>query len=126
MIAVDASVLIAHLNPADTHHEAAMTFFRAAIGEQLVVHPITLAEVLVAGVRIGRGAEMRTDLESLGVLVDENWGDSLRLAEIRVRTGLKMPDCCVLDVAVSNDAALATFDRTLANAARSMDVTVSP
>jgi len=50
----------------------------------------------------------------------------LRLAELRAASGLKLPDCCVLDIAISNHASLATFDDALAVAARRRDIAVLP
>ena len=79
---------------------------------------MTLAEVLVGGARTGRGAQMLADLLSTGIQVTlHDQDEPLRLAELRVTTGLKLPDCCVLDAAISNDASVATFDRALAAAA---------
>ncbi len=49
----------------------------------------------------------------------------LRLAELRATTGLKLPGCCVLDVAIRHQARLATFDDALAAAARQRGVTVA-
>jgi predicted nucleic acid-binding protein len=46
------------------------------------------------------------------------------LAELRVRTGLKLPDCCVLDVALQHRAAVATFDDRLARVARDLGLDV--
>ena len=40
-----------------------------------------------------------------------------RLAELRVITGLKMPDCCVLLAAEDGPASVASFDERLAQAA---------
>lgn len=56
MIALDASVFIAHLNPADPHHRTATAILLAGTPGQMLVHTVTLAEVLVGGVRIARGA----------------------------------------------------------------------
>jgi hypothetical protein len=70
----------------------------------LLVHALTLAEVLVGGVRIGKGVDMRADLQAAGIrLADRDDDESLHLAELRVTTGLKLPDCCVLDTAVTNE-----------------------
>lgn len=115
MIALDASVLIAHLNPADAHHRNATEILLAGPPGEMLVHTVTLAEVLVGGVRIGRGTAMRDDLHAAGIVIASHDDDEpLRLAELRATTRLKLPDCCVLDVAVRNRASLATFDRTLA------------
>ncbi len=81
----------------------------------MLVHTITLAEVLVGGVRIGQGASMRDDLRAAGITVaPHDDGEPLRLAELRAGGGLKLPDCCVLDVAIRHRATLATFDNALA------------
>ena len=114
MIALDASVIIAHLNGADPHHEAATEILLHGTSGRMLVHAMTLAEVLVGGVRIGQGASMRDDLRSAGVvLAPSDVDEPLRLAELRVSTRLKLPDCCVLDVAIHHRAMLATFDATL-------------
>lgn len=115
MIALDASVLIAHLNSADPHHRAATEVLLAGTPGEMLVHTITLAQVLVGGVRIGQGASMRDDIHAAGIAVAAHDDDEpLRLAELRSSSGLKLPDCCVLDVAIRHQASLATFDRALA------------
>lgn len=53
-------------------------------------------------------------------------GEPLRLAGLRVDTGLKLPDCCVLDIALGNRATLATFDDRLAQAAGRCGVRIIP
>ncbi len=119
MIALDASVLIAHLNPVDLHHKAATAILVDGTPGQMLVHTLTLAEVLVGGVRIGQGASMREDLRAAGIVVaPHDDGEPLRLAELRAISGLKLPDCCILDVAIHRQASLATFDEALATVAR--------
>jgi predicted nucleic acid-binding protein len=127
VIALDASVLIAHLNPTDQQHQAATAILLAGAPGQMLVHTVTLAEVLVGGVRIGQGASMRDDLRAAGIAVALHDDDEpLRLAELRATSGLKLPDCCVLDVALHHNASLATFDDALAAAARQRGVRVDP
>ncbi len=127
MIVVDASVLIAHLSPRDAHHDAATRLLVDAAAEPLLVHAITLAEVLIGGVRIGRGAEMLIDLQAAGIgLAPRDDDEPLRLAKLRVTGRLKLPDCCVLDATITNRAQLATFDQTLAVAARRLGVSTLP
>lgn len=127
MIALDASTLIAHLSQRDSHHAAATEILLNAPPGTLLVHPLTLAEVLVGGVRVGRGAAMRDHLRAAGIHVTPLDADEpLRLAELRAASGLKLPDCCVLDVAVHQQASLATFDMALAAAARRRGVVVLP
>lgn len=125
MITLDASVLIGHLTPHDAHHAAATEVLLGAAPGSMLVHSLTLAEVLVGGVRVGRGRALRDDIEAAGVrVVAPDPGEPLRLAELRVSTGLKMPDCCVLDVALRTASSLATFDDALASHARQRGVTL--
>lgn len=127
MIALDASVLVAHLFPFDAHHDAATSILLDAAEEPLLVHSLTMAEVLVGGVRIGKGAEMLADLLAAGIVIASRDDDEpLRVAELRATTGLKLPDCCVLDTAKANKAKLATFDGALATAAHRLGVFVLP
>jgi predicted nucleic acid-binding protein len=127
VIALDASVLIGHLSPHDAHHAAATEILLNAAPGSMLVHPLTLAEVLVGGVRVGRGQAMRDDLEAAGIrVVAPDAGEPLRLAELRVSTSLKLPDCCVLDVALRSDSSLATFDDALAAGARQRGVPLLP
>jgi predicted nucleic acid-binding protein len=127
LITLDASVVIAHLSPQDPHHEAATAYLREAADDDLVIHSLNLAEVLVGGVRVGRGEEMLHDLESIGLRVASRPdGEPLRLAALRASSGLKLPDCCALDTALSTRSTLATFDVFLARAAQERNVDVAP
>lgn len=70
---------------------------------------------------------MREDLDAAGVsVVAADAGEPLRLAELRISTGLKLPDCCVLDVALRTASSLATFDDALAAEARRRGVALLP
>lgn len=125
MIVLDASVILAHLTHRDAHHAAATDVLLAAAPGSMLVHTLTLAEVLVGAVRRGRAAVVHDDLRAAGVAVaSHDVGESLRLAELRADSGLKLPDCCVLDVALQHDASVATFDHALAAAARRRGVAV--
>ncbi|MCD2441453.1 type II toxin-antitoxin system VapC family toxin [Agromyces sp. SYSU K20354] len=125
MIVLDASVVIAHLAAGDAHHARATEFFREHAGDEFVVHTLTLTEILVGPMRVGRGADATRALASLGI---GEWappaGSAARLAQLRVDSGLKLPDCCVLDVAVESRHPLATFDARLAEAAVALGVPV--
>lgn len=69
---------------------------------------------------------MLDDPRSAGsVVAPYDDGELLRLAELRASSGLKLPDCCVPDVAIHHQASLATFDDTLAAAARTRSVPAS-
>ncbi|MEV1131800.1 type II toxin-antitoxin system VapC family toxin [Agromyces sp. NPDC049794] len=124
MIALDASVVIAHLSSRDSHHAAAGRFFRTQLDAEFVMHPLTLTEVLVGPVRAGAGSAAEHHLAELGIVEWAPRPGAARLARIRVETALKLPDCCVLDAALENGAALATFDERLAKAAETFGIDV--
>ncbi|MGH3773810.1 MAG: type II toxin-antitoxin system VapC family toxin [Pseudonocardiaceae bacterium] len=127
MITLDASLVIAHLYPHDLHHQAATGYLRESVDQGFLIHSLNLAEVLVGGVRAGRGQEMLTDLEAIGIHVaDRQDGEPLRLATLRAGSGLRLLDCCALDTALTTASILATFDDALAKAARQHHVTVAP
>ena len=112
MIVVDASVLIAFLDPNDGQHSAAVEILEDA-SPPLLVHPITAAEVLVAAVGNDAAPRCWADLTAIGVELDDTPIDPLLLAKLRAKTGCKMPDCCVLASAASRNTAVATFDERL-------------
>ncbi len=127
MITLEARVVIAHLYLQDRHHQAATEYLRASADQGFLIHSLNLAEVLVGGARVGRGQEMLTDLEAIGIhIADRQDGEPLRLANLRAASGLRLPDCCALDTALTTDSTLATFDDALAKAARQRHVTVAP
>jgi PIN domain. len=125
VIVLDASVVIAHFASNDAHHDAATAFFREHVDEAFLVHPLTLTEILVGPLRAGRETFVLRQLDALGIAEWAPPGASAeRLARIRVDTGLKLPDCCVLHAAVVTGAPLAAFDERLGRAAASIGAEV--
>jgi predicted nucleic acid-binding protein len=121
VIVVDASVLIAHLDARDVHHDAATAQLLDAADQQFGASSITLAEVLVAPARAGRLAEAQAALRALGVTELTLPDDAAeRLATLRVETELKLPACCALLAAENAGAAVLTFDDRLAREAERM------
>lgn len=119
MIILDASVLIAHLDRTDAHHDRAQQLLLDAADEDLAASPVTLAEVLVAPARAGQLDRATAALGVLGVRSVPLDADAhVRLAALRAGTGLKLPDCCVLLAAEQRRATMATFDDRLAAAGR--------
>ena len=112
IIVVDASVLIAFLDSNDAHHEAAVDLIESAV-PPLVVHPITAAEVLVAPLRQGLADQVWATLVAIGVELGDTPIDPMQLARLRVDTGCKLPDCCVVATALSLRVGVATFDERL-------------
>ncbi|MDR1152933.1 MAG: PIN domain-containing protein [Bifidobacteriaceae bacterium] len=122
MIALDASPLIGLLEPNDLHHAAATALLADTTGP-LLVHAITLAEILVAPARHGREAAVAADLAAIGVSVADLGADeALDMARLRARHGLKMPDICALATAIHTGAPLVTFDVKLATVALRLGV----
>ncbi len=118
MIVLDASVLIAHLDATDKHHDRASVLLLQVAGEPVGASLLTLAEVLVGPARAGqldRGTALLDQLDVASVHLDDD--APARLAMLRVGTNLKLPDCCVLLAAEQTHGAVATFDDRLANAA---------
>jgi len=114
---LDASVLLAHLDDTDPHTQAARTILAEA--DMLAVSTLTLGEVLVGAARAGRLDEQLAALAALEINeIPIEPGAGAGLARLRVDTGLRMPDCCVLHAAgVSGAEAVATRDGRLAHAA---------
>lgn len=118
MIVLDASVLIAHLDATDVHHERASALLVDVADEPMGASPLTLAEVLVGPARVGqldRAAAVVHQLEVKSVSLDED--APARLAMLRAGTNLKLPDCCVLLAAERTHGEVATFDDRLARVA---------
>jgi predicted nucleic acid-binding protein len=81
--------------------------------------------VLVGPVRAGQLDRATAALAQLQVTTVDLRADApARLAVLRAGTGLKLPDCCVLQAAEQAQAAIATFDDRLAAAARELGVDV--
>ncbi len=123
MIVLDASVVIAFLDPNDHHHQRAAELLEDHAVHGFRMHQLTLAEVLVGAVRTGRGSQLLDNLTTIGVAAHQaSASEPLILAELRATTGLRMPDCCVLAVAQLEGLPLATFDQQLTRAAESIGV----
>lgn len=122
---LDASVLIAHLDAGDAHHDRAFELLLAASGERFAASALTVAEVLVGPARTGAVERAGAALRRLGVeTVPIDAQAPAVLAGLRAATGLKLPDCCVLLAAQQFEAGVATFDGRLAGAARSRGLEV--
>ncbi len=127
MIVLDASVVIAFLDPADVHHAQASALLDNHAADGFWMHELTLAEVLVGAVRVGRASQLRDELNSIGIQTHPSTMQGpLILAELRATIGLKMPDCCVLSVAQHHQSPLATFDERLMRVANSLGLSVLP
>lgn len=115
---LDASVAIALRSPQDPHADRARELVLGM--RELVIHPVTLAETLVAPARAGVAAVVRAHLiDALGVTVWRSDADEpLRVAELRAATRTPLPDCYVLALAEATGMPLASFDERLVRTAQ--------
>ena len=114
LIVLDASVVIAHLDPADALHARAVSALTAVSGDDLVLPASALAETLVSPARRGRLADARAAIDALLIgiapLTDTiaEGAAGLRAAH---RT-LRLPDALVLATGDHLDAdGVLTADR---------------
>jgi predicted nucleic acid-binding protein len=121
LIVLDASVLIAHLDERDAHHQRATRLLADTGAEPLGASTITLAETLVAPTRAGRLQDVVAALDRLGV-AELPLGDEAptHFARLRARAGVKLPDCCVLLAAEEHRGTIASFDAALLDAAEDL------
>lgn len=122
MIVLDACVLIAYAEPDDGFHRRATELLLDLAEHSFAVSALTMAEILVGY----RGARTLEGFQRIGVnILDIPASASVRLAELRQQTKLRMPDCCVLLAALHESAAgICTFDDKLATSARQFGLIV--
>jgi len=99
LTALDTSVLIALLDPADAHHRAARASLEAHADDDLRIPAHTLAEAIVHPARAGKEREARRLIASLEIAVDPiDEAVAIAAARLRARHGsaLRMPDALVL------------------------------
>jgi predicted nucleic acid-binding protein len=99
LIALDASVLIALLDPNDVHHPGALTLLEAYAEDDLRIPAHTLAEALVHPMRAGKDREARRLIAALEIAVDPvDEPIAVAAAKLRARhgTALRMPDALVI------------------------------
>jgi predicted nucleic acid-binding protein len=125
MIVLDADVLIGYLDSDVAHHDAAMALLAREIDDDFVASSLTLAEVLVGPTRAGRVVDALSALRGLEVSEQPLPADAaVKLAELRAKTGLRMPHCCVLLAAREHRARVASWDVRLNNGATRIGVDV--
>ena len=125
MIVADASWVVALRDPSDDRHPLAAAINRGIADEDIWLHPVTLAECLVAPARLGVLQDAVLRLRAAFEIPEVERDAPVRWAALRAETGLRLPDAVVLDTALSNGArAVVTFNTKLAAVAgeRSLEV----
>jgi predicted nucleic acid-binding protein len=120
---LDADVVIAALDRADSHHRSAVRGLKAMLadGTRLLLSLVNYAEALV------RPAEdagtLRAASDAIATLRIELTAPTEQIsreaARLRSATGISLPDGFALATALARDSTLATFDRDVRKAARS-------
>jgi len=125
VIILDASVMIAHLDASDDHHDRAVELLMEEAEHGFASSAVTVAEALVGPARRGRLEAARAALRQIGLEeIAVGPGASSQLATLRAETGLKLPDCCVLLAAWDAPAErVGTFDAKLREAASRLGLT---
>lgn len=122
-VVLDASAVIAVLDPADAHHAEAVAALEATVDrdQNLMIAASAYAEALVHPLREKRGDLVDDFLDRLGVeivVLDRPLARSA--AGLRAKHGdLRFPDALVLATAEEADAQLLTFDFQLRRLAES-------
>ncbi|MCL2654076.1 MAG: PIN domain-containing protein [Propionibacteriaceae bacterium] len=125
MIILDANILIALFDPADAHHARAEQLLNDHADEPMALSALTLTEFLIRPTAAGLASRAQAFIGNMGIIVSPVLGDDAsRLAQVRVETGLKLPDAVMLWLAISSSADLLTLDDHLADVAGSVGVTV--
>lgn len=114
-VALDASVAIGFLDPADAHHERAIAGMRETDRDELLIAASAYSEILVRPLAIGQADLVEEFIDGLRVeVVPLSREIAQGAAELRVEHGaLRLPDAVVLATAASRDATLLTFDERL-------------
>ncbi len=111
---MDASVLIAAIDDADSHPERAIAELEAALDEQTVRVPaVAFAEALVVPYRKSQsyGRAVEGGLRRLGRVEPVTPGIASRAAQLRARRKIKLPDALILATALELHAQeILTFD----------------
>lgn len=107
LIVLDASVIIALLNPADALHQGARRELERVADQDLAIPASALAETLVVPARAGRLEEARSKIQLLDLRV-ASAGEEVAVEAARLRGAyrhLRLPDALVLATARVHKAA---------------------
>lgn len=114
-VALDASVAIGFLDPADAHHERAVASLRETDRDELLIAASAYSETLIWPLAKGHAALVEEFIDGLRVEVVPLSREIARGAsELRAEhSALCLGDAIVLATARHREAALLTFDERL-------------
>jgi len=115
-VALDASVAIGFLDPADAHHERAVAALRELDRVDLTMSASAYSETLVRPLALGHADAVEDFVAGLQIaIVPLDRRIARRAAELRAEhENLRLPDAMALATAEIRDARLLTFDDSLA------------
>jgi predicted nucleic acid-binding protein len=117
----DANVVIALFDENNFHHPSALRFYLQSSSSEIYLSTITHAEVLTHPASNGKLNFFVKNIKSAGFsIIDLTDELSVEVAKVRSKTGLKMPDACVLALAMSLKADVVTFDKELFKKAQAL------
>jgi len=126
VIVADASWIIALRDPADGHHGAAVAVNETTADQEILLHPVTLAECLVAPAKLGELDDAANKLRAAYEIIDIDIDAPERWARLQAHAGLRLPDAIVLDAAITHGASgILTFDDNLAAAATKRNIAIN-
>lgn len=128
-VVIDADIVIRYLDVSHENHEAGLQAVERLLDRFVVIHPLTLAEVLVGAIRANDETGALADIrESIGASVyqeeaaPEVWARRLAQTRFSAKPQLRTPDAVVLDTAIQIGGLVATFDQRLSAAAKDAGV----
>jgi predicted nucleic acid-binding protein len=93
--------------------------------DKLHISALNFAEIAVFPVKNGAEDEFFAGIGGLELKVDSvGVADTLDLTKLRVDTALRMTDVCAIQLAAKLDGILATTDKAVAKAAKSLGIEV--
>lgn len=122
---LDSSAFIAFMNPSDQHSPAAVRLISTA--PSVEIHEVSVAESLVQACASDAVSHVLAVIEGLQATVVNSSGleGAVRIAGIRDRTGLPLPDCYVLDSAEQLGISVLSFDARLNKSAEKLGISIT-
>ena len=128
-VLLDADVLIGALDGSDAHHDRARELFVRARErrDSLSISVVNLTEVLIAPAADGaKLAAAREAISALGLAIHQpSEAIAVDAAKLRARHPISLPDAYLLASAKHLDAAIASFDRKVQQAAQRESLTTA-